>query len=136
MWLSPIIKELIEKRIGKEIRYPADCELLSYEIEKHTTHRISTNTLKRLLGFICEVQTPRLYTLDAIAKYINFRNWDELLANLNQSNNITKLEIAEQNNNENRDPVEKCVFKVIDSLNSQFQVGEILEISFYKLNKE
>ncbi len=136
MLLSPIIKELIEKRIGKEIRYPADCVQLSYEIEKHTTHRISANTLKRLLGFIGEVQTPRLYTLDAIAKYIHFNNWNDLSESLNQPNNTTLLEITEQNNDDNRKSVEKCLFRVVNSLNSRFQIGEILEISFYKPDEE
>lgn len=74
--LHPIVKGLIEEKIGKKIRYPADCEFIVVEIEKITKQRISTNTIKRLLGFIQGVRTPRLYTLDIIAKYLGFNHWE------------------------------------------------------------
>lgn len=69
---------LIEEKIDKEIRYPSDCEYLSYDIEKETKLRISINTLKRLFGFLEDIKAPRLYTLDIIAKYLGYKNWDFL----------------------------------------------------------
>ena len=37
--LSPVIKNLVEMRLGYEIRYPSDCERLSYEIASSTTNQ-------------------------------------------------------------------------------------------------
>jgi uncharacterized protein YpbB len=85
--LSPVIKEHIEKKLGKSIRYHSDLEFLCIEIEKETKQKISLNTLKRLFGFITGVSEPRLYTLDTIALYLGFTNWDVYLLSLDQSGN-------------------------------------------------
>lgn len=80
MYLLNFQKPNIDKKekINKEIRYPIDCEHLAYDIEKETKLRISANTLKRLFGFLDDTRTPRLYTLDVIARYLGFKNWDFL----------------------------------------------------------
>lgn len=78
MILPTKVITLIEDKIGKEIRYPIDCEHLAYDIEKETKLRISANTLKRLFGFLEDIKKPRLYTLDVVAKYLGFKNWDFL----------------------------------------------------------
>ena len=85
--LSPIIKEHIEKRLGSAIRYHSDCESLSFEIEKVTKQKVSTNTLKRLFGFIMGVSEPRLFTLDTIALYLGYTNWDVYLSSLDRLGN-------------------------------------------------
>lgn len=46
--LSPVIRKMIEERIGYEIRYPSDCERLMYEIAESTHQHIGVTTLKRL----------------------------------------------------------------------------------------
>lgn len=85
--LSPVIIKKIENKLGKSIRYHSDLESLCIEIEKETKQRISLNTLKRLFGFISGVTEPRLYTLDTIAIYLGFSNWDVYLLSLDQSGN-------------------------------------------------
>ncbi|MGD9494213.1 MAG: hypothetical protein AB7V36_12765 [Bacteroidales bacterium] len=74
--LSVIIKKEIENKFGKEIRYPADCEALSAHISDQTGQSISITTLKRMFGFVNGAHEPRLYTLDILAQYVGYPNWD------------------------------------------------------------
>ncbi len=149
--LSPVIKNLLEKKFGKEIRYPADCEHLSYEIGKVTQQRISTNTLKRLLGFIKGVQEPRLYTLDAIARYLGYGNWDYLLTSITKDGNSSFSTIEEvdiKNLKEgsrvrfeyfpNRIVIVQYLgnnsFSVIESTNSKLLANDMVEVYHFVLN--
>jgi hypothetical protein len=149
--LSPIIKEHIEKKLGKCIRYHSDLEYLCVEIEKETKQKISLNTLKRLFGFIVGVSEPRLYTLDTIAIYLGFTNWDVYLLSLDQSgnsgfNSLQEIKIESL-------PVSSIVefgyepdrivqiryegnnkFRVISSKNSKLLVNDLLEITNFVLN--
>ena len=64
-----------------------DCELLAPDIESATGEHIGVNTMKRLLGFIADERTPRTSTLDVIARYLGFDNWEALrLFDENSSN--------------------------------------------------
>ena len=77
----------MEKKFGKEIRYPSDCDSLSEDIFISTKQKISVSTLKRLLGFVSGVQEPRLYTLDVLAKYLGYNNWDFYLEEIKSISN-------------------------------------------------
>jgi hypothetical protein len=80
--LSKVIRERIEKQFGQEIRYSKDCEVLATAISSKTNKRISASTLKRLFGLAKGIDEPRLYTMDVIAMYLDFKNFDELHAAL------------------------------------------------------
>lgn len=149
--LSPVIKVQIESKLGKGIRYHSDLEHLCLDIEKETKQKISLNTLKRLFGFIDGVSEPRLYTLDTIALYLGFSNWDVYLMSLDQSGNsgfnslqeikIDSLSLSAiiefgyepdrvvqirfEGNNQ---------FVVIVSNNSKLHVNDLLEITHFVLN--
>jgi len=148
--LSPIIKQLLEKQLGKEIRYSSDFEHLSFDIEKQTKQRIGVNTLKRLFGQIEGVKEPRLYTLDIVAGYLNFKNWDELLDSLEEKGNsdFSSIEEIDINNltkgNKIRfyyspdrevliEYIENNQFKVIESLNSKLKAEDIIEVNHFVL---
>ncbi|WP_221412371.1 hypothetical protein [Dysgonomonas sp. 520] len=148
--LSPVIKKLLENKLGKDIRYSSDIEHLSFDIEQHTNQRIGVNTLKRLLGQIEGVKEPRLYTLDTIARYLNHKNWDELLESLDQSGNsdfstieeieVTKLSMGDKiqfTYTPDRSVTVKFIennrFEVIESQNSKLQIGDIIEVNHFVL---
>ena len=76
--LSKYVLILIENEFGKQIRYPMDCDELKISISKKTGLNISSSTLKRMFGFYKETEKARLYTLDTIAKYLDYPNWDHL----------------------------------------------------------
>ena len=146
--LSKMTIAHIEKRYGKPIRYPYDCMELSLAIETKVGQPISVNTVKRLLGFITEAREPRLYTLDLIAKYLDFENWDvylESIKNVNISEfklfggifsfNLKLNDQIEFHYFPDREVIiqyrgKKDRFQVVKAENCQLQVGD--EISIYK----
>ena len=149
--LSPVIKEQIELKLGRNIRYHSDLECLCIEIENETKQKVSLNTLKRLFGFISGVSEPRLYTLDTIALYLGFTNWDVYLLSLDQSgnsgfNSLQEIRIESL-------PVSSIVefgydpdrivqlkfngqnqFNVILAKNSKLQENDLVEITHFVLN--
>ena len=149
--LSPVTVQQIVDKFGKPIRYPLDCVALSVMIENETGERISTNTLKRLLGFIDETREPRLYTLDTIAKYLGFDNWDVYLMSINKSGNsefgkIEEINVADLQVN---DKIEfhyspdrmvtvqylgTTLFEVIKAVNSKLIVGDQFEVKQFFIN--
>ena len=87
MKLSPYITELLREKSGNEIRLSRDCEMLALDVESVTGEHIGVNTMKRLLGFIADERTPRISTLDVIARYLGFANWEALrMVDENSSN--------------------------------------------------
>lgn len=77
--LPQTVIEKLETRFGRELRYSSDVEELSRDIYATTRQTLSINTLKRMLGIVVDVKTPRLYSLDVIAHYLGFDNWDRLI---------------------------------------------------------
>lgn len=149
--LSKAIIIHIEKKFGKEIRYPSDCDSLSEDVFLHTKQKISISTLKRLFGFVNGVQDPRLYTLDILAKYLGFNNWDVYLDEIKSNSsseffNIerldveslaveTKIKIAyEPNRIIELNYVGDFNFKIETSINSKLQVGDIVKITNFVKN--
>lgn len=88
--ILPIVKQLLSQRLGHPILYPSDCEVLREDIEQSTNQRISTNTLKRLLGFLRTDSVPRAYTFDILAHYLGFVGYDALVRSLNPDKDTTE----------------------------------------------
>jgi hypothetical protein len=62
-----------EKWIGKELK------LLSDNIYDKTKIRLSINTLKRIMGVIAYESTPAPSTKEALAKYLDYADWNDFL---------------------------------------------------------
>ena len=77
------------------MRYPKDCEALASIISSVCNERVSASTLKRLYGFVKGVEQPRQFTLDLIAQYIDFPDWDALI---NKINNVKPIQFKEDPN--------------------------------------
>jgi hypothetical protein len=93
--LSKIIRERIEQKFGQEIRYSKDCEVLANEISNSTSKKLSASTLKRLFGLAKGIDEPRLYTMDVLAVYLGYKNYDDLLSEF-KSANSSEFEILEE----------------------------------------
>ena len=78
MKFSPYVTDLLKQKSNRDFRLPSDCEYLALDVESVTGEHIGVNTLKRLLGFIDDEREPRISTLDVIARYLGFDNWDVL----------------------------------------------------------
>lgn len=56
---------------------PSECKALSDRIFKKNGNRISETTFKRIYGFAHSKYSPSLFTLNVIAKYCNYKSWDD-----------------------------------------------------------
>jgi len=89
MRFSPFIIDLLREKSGYEIRLSHDCDLLTLDIESMTGEHIGVNTMKRLLGFIADERTPRTSTLNIIARYLGYADWESLrLEDVAHSNSV------------------------------------------------
>lgn len=144
--VSKVIRTQIEQKFGKEIRYPLDCEALAFDIEQKCNERISASTLKRFFGFTQGTE-PRTYTLDVLAKYIGFKNWDAYLDTFiesNESSEFKDLNELHASDIQSGDSIEFCyepmrkivfrcekagLYKIIDAVNSKLKTNDIITFS-------
>jgi hypothetical protein len=76
--IRSVVKDEFLKKLGQEIIYAKDCQVLSISILQKTGRRISVTTLKRLFGIVQCPYKPSKYTLDSLAVYLDYRDWEEL----------------------------------------------------------
>lgn len=92
MIFSPFVQRLLENKCGHPLRTPADVERLMLDIEGAVGERVGISTLKRLFGIFADERTPRVSTLDIIARYLEYENWDTLAALDLKSNSAFEAE--------------------------------------------
>lgn len=151
MRLSFHIIELLKENSGNQLRQPSDCENLSLDIESKTRVRIGATTLKRLLGFAHDERTPHASTLDAIAHYLGYAHWEELLLIEDKGNSgfstsdeeIRSVELQPDVHVEitylpDRRVVMQYLgnqrYRIVESENSKLQKGDELEIQNFVLH--
>lgn len=146
MILSFQIQELLKKKCGYELLQPSAIERLTLDIEKMTNEHIGVNTMKRLLGLISDERTPRTTTLDVIARYLGYDNWEvlkELDAKSNSAfgetdhclviDNLPKGQLLHITYQPDRQLTLKKMdgqkLLVTESTNSKLHVGDIITVS-------
>lgn len=72
-----ILVQAIEEMVGQKVKTPKDFEVLSINIMARTGDRLSTSTLRRLWGAIDGDGTVRESTLDIIARFLNYRSYED-----------------------------------------------------------
>ena len=70
------LRRKVEETFGQEIKTPKDFENLSQAVGDITKNYISATTLKRMWGYLTEPVTPRRTTLDVLAQYVGYKDWD------------------------------------------------------------
>ena len=84
---SPEIKCLrsdLEQRVGQQLQSPADFQLLIQQIWEKNHAVLSLSTIKRLWGYVESNGAPRLSTLNTLAKFLDFADWNAYLVALEQ----------------------------------------------------
>ena len=84
---SPEIKCLrsdLEQRVGQQLQSPADFQLLIQQIWEKNHAVLSLSTIKRLWGYVESNGAPRLSTLNSLAKFLDFADWNAYLVALEQ----------------------------------------------------
>lgn len=72
----------VECKVGKKMQTNKDFDCLSDSVYDQTHAKISTTTLKRIWGYLSEGVTPRRYTLDQLARFIGYDDFDAFSASL------------------------------------------------------
>jgi len=67
--LACLLKK-VEERYGRGVNTSTDFEALSVTIERETGEFISSSTLKRLWGYVSLQPSPRVATLDVLARFV------------------------------------------------------------------
>lgn len=151
---SPEIQELlkrIEERTGIKPKSPADFSRLSDIVWESTHEPLSASTLKRLWGYFKSVGTIRNSTLVILSKFLGFKDWDDFLAHINQSNGSDPIQSfhvkAEDLKVGDRitvswKPNRRCTFRYIGNQqfiveaaeNSKLKTGNTFSCSVFILN--
>lgn len=79
------LKKQVEEKTGRTMRLPSDFDMLAIAVTDTTGEHISTNTLKRLWGYIDGYRTSRRFTLNVLARYAGHRDWDDFCHNLSNT---------------------------------------------------
>ena len=72
----------VERKAGRKMQTNKDFDCLSDSVYDQTHAKISTTTLKRIWGYLSESVTPRRYTLDQLARFIGYDDFDAFCANI------------------------------------------------------
>lgn len=76
--ISNDLRKRIEEAYGQEIRYPLDCDGLSFEIQRRTGQHLSASTLKRMFGLVGQQVKPRVATMDIIAMFLGYKSMKDM----------------------------------------------------------
>lgn len=141
----------VEKRFREEVRTTAGFERLAASIEYELREGLGASTLKRIWGYIPSVTTPRLSTLDILARYAgyaDFKAFRQALAGADESAFLSGTTCL---TSDDLAPGDRVVlgwapnrrvrlryagegrFEVVESSNAKLQPGDIFESScFFK----
>lgn len=67
---------MIEESVGRKMNTPKDFDFLAEQIFGKIHEKVSPTTLKRIWGYVSESSTPRLSTLDILAQFVDFKDWE------------------------------------------------------------
>ena len=77
-----LLRRAVERALGRRMQTNKDFDCLADSIYEKTHAKISTTTLKRLWGYLSEGVTPRRYTLDQLAHFVGYDDFDAFCASL------------------------------------------------------
>ena len=80
------LRRAVERTLGRKMQTNKDFDCLADSIYEKTHDKISTTTLKRLWGYLSESVTPRRYTLDQLAHFVGYDDFDAFCASLENGN--------------------------------------------------
>ncbi len=141
------LKEEILKAAGRAIRTPNDYERLSEMVWERTHERLSPTTLKRFFGYLDEPVKPRAITLDVLARFVGYRDYEtfcngsgEVQSNIVMSERLTSDGL--KNGQTVRliwQPDRKCDirhigggrFEIVECENTKLEKGDIFECHLF-----
>lgn len=85
---NEILKRIKEKA-GISMSKSVDFDILSQAIKDKTNESLGVNTLKRLFGYKTEKVVPRISTMDIIAQYLDYEDYESLLKEIGEDADIS-----------------------------------------------
>ena len=73
-----MLREMIEKMVGRKMVVPRDFTWLSQKVEERTQQRVSASTLRRFWGYVSEGVSASKFTKDVLAKFLGYRETVDL----------------------------------------------------------
>ncbi len=145
------LKEDICRAAGRAVRTPNDFEWLSERVWERTRERLSPTTLKRFFGYLEEGVTARKVTLDILARYVGYRNYEAFLESDGepQSNIVAAERLVSSQLAKGQvvrlawKPDRVCVvehlgqglFEILERENTKLEVGDIFECGLFLRNE-
>lgn len=144
------MKTLVLQKLKHTLDSPSDFDYLSLQIYKVTGESVSSTTLKRIFGYIPSNNTPRRSSLSIIARYLGFSGWSAYAERVNVNSGffsddvVLPCELLQGDKVKLEWAPDRVVllealgdehFRVIKSLNSQLQMGDLLEIPIFMLHQ-
>lgn len=146
------IKGLIEQKIGREVHVTTDFRNLSETILMETKKYISVITLRRLWGNLSDGRyntMPRRFTLDILAQFVGYEDWDSFLLADNSDENVIYSYFVLDNEllaaDLKKDSLLEilwapdrvirvrymgnCMFRILESINSKLAAGDTFSVS-------
>lgn len=103
-----LLREAMEKKADRQMHTPKDFDFLSECIFEALHQKVSATTLKRLWGYLAENSAPRTSTLDLLAQYVGYADWESFC---NQEEQIS--EKPEPNTPKQKSPVKWIIATLI-----------------------
>lgn len=150
----PELQELlraVEERFREPVRTTAGFEKLSMAMDLAIGQTLGASTLKRLWGYIPEKTTPRLSTLDLLARYAGHKDFKAFCKTLHAEDSsdfvaektcLTSADLAEGDRvligwAPNRLVTLRYrgndLFEVVEAVNAKLLKGDVIEVScFFK----
>lgn len=70
------LREAIELAVDRKMKTPKDFDFLAGQIFAKLHENVSSTTLKRIWGYLPETSTPRISTLDLLAQFVDYEDWE------------------------------------------------------------
>lgn len=86
-----IISELIKEKIGLKMARSNDFDVLAQAIKDATGENLGVNTLKRFFGYNSKVVEPRSSTLDVIAQYLDYPDYETLAKTISEDSDFSSF---------------------------------------------
>ena len=107
-----LLREAVEQKTGRKMATPKDFDFLSERIFEEVHEKVSSTTLKRIWGYLQNDNTPRSTSLNILANYIGYADWDHFLASAEKEHGILPEEPEQEPVDEQPEtPIEELELK-------------------------
>lgn len=89
-----LLKQAIERKIGRTLRTPADFDFLILKMEEEGADTLSLSTLKRIWNYVPASCSTRFSTLSVLARFLGFYDFSDFCRSIEiESDFLTNMEV-------------------------------------------